>query len=186
MASAANNLSGTTVSKIFYLLLVDQLYANEVNFCSSVRKSNQACIKYSPTQMYLTFSIRLPHIDSPTELFIKKFFFRWSTHFSASQRKSPKAKEVHVISTAHHPPRIPWNNSKKHINPVVNNSSVATVFKITISKIYWSPQVRFLTVCFAPTSNDKVINFSPLVSLNVSRTIISIVGFRTPRLTLIY
>ena len=81
-----------------------------------------------------------------------------------SQQKSPK--QIHVISTtAYHPPAIPRNNPRKHMNPVVNNyfsqfqpSSVATI-QITTSKVYWSPQGRFLL--FAPTSNYKVINVSP-------------------------
>ena len=38
-----------TASKIlYYSAQVDQLYAKEVKFCSFVRKSNQACINYSP------------------------------------------------------------------------------------------------------------------------------------------
>ena len=36
-----SNSSGTTASKILYSSLVDQLYAEAVNFCSFVRKSNQ-------------------------------------------------------------------------------------------------------------------------------------------------
>ena len=46
----ASNLSGTAASDILYSLLqLDKLqYAKEVNFCSFVRKSNQAYIQYSP------------------------------------------------------------------------------------------------------------------------------------------
>ena len=36
-----------------------------------------------------------------------------------SQRKSPK--QVHVILTAHHPPVIPQNNPRNHMEPEVNN-----------------------------------------------------------------
>ena len=51
--------------------------------------------------MYLTVSIRPSHKESPTELFIKKFFFRLSPHFSAFEppNKNPP-KRVHLISTA--------------------------------------------------------------------------------------
>ena len=34
-----------------------------------------------------------------------------------AQQKVPK--QLHVISMAHHPPAIPQNNPRKHINPVV-------------------------------------------------------------------
>ena len=45
---------------------------------------------------------------------VTPFFGIWT-----SRQKSPK--QAHVISTAHDPPPIPGNNSRKHVNPVVNN-----------------------------------------------------------------
>ena len=63
------------------------------------------------------------------------FFRNW-----ISQQKFPK--QVHVISTAHHPPLIPRNNSRKHINLV----EITTSWHWT-SRIYWSPEVRYLIAC---------------------------------------
>ena len=48
MALTASSSSSTTALKILYSSLVDQLFAKEVDFGSIGRKSNQACIKYSP------------------------------------------------------------------------------------------------------------------------------------------
>ena len=74
--------------------------------------------------MYLTTSIGSSSSDmeSPAELFVKKFCFRWSPHFSAFDfpNKNPP-EEVHAIPMAHHPPPIPRNKSRRHMNPVVKN-----------------------------------------------------------------
>ena len=58
-------------------------------------------------QQHLRFCTKKLFTELATELFIKKFLFQWSPHFSAfesaSQQKSPPPKQVHIISTAHHP-----------------------------------------------------------------------------------
>ena len=48
--------------------------------------------------MYSTVSIRLSHRENPTELCIKKFFFRWSSHFCAFElpnKNPPKTGTGH-------------------------------------------------------------------------------------------
>ena len=45
---------------------------------------------------------------------VNPFFRIW-----ASPQKSPK--QVHVISTAHHPPPYLRKNSKKHLNAIISN-----------------------------------------------------------------
>ena len=78
---AASNSLGTTASDFLYSPLVDQLYAKGVKlflqFCEKIQSSMHQIF----IQIYLTVSIGPSHKESPTELFIKKFFFRWSTHF---------------------------------------------------------------------------------------------------------
>ena len=64
----------------------------------------------------------LSRIRASTELFIKKFFIRWSFHFSVFESPNKNSsKQVHVISTAYHSSPIPQNKSRRQINPVVNN-----------------------------------------------------------------
>ena len=65
---------------------------------------NQSRMHQIFTQMYLTVSIGPSYMESPTELFLKKLFFRWSLHFFAFEtpNKNPP-KQVHVISTASSP-----------------------------------------------------------------------------------
>ena len=85
MLALASNLSGTTASKILYSSLVDQL---QRKWISAVLCLWESPIKHvsntHPAQMYLTVSIGPSHMESSTE-FIKKFFFRWSPQFSASE-----------------------------------------------------------------------------------------------------
>ena len=110
-------------------------------------------------------------------------FFRFKT-----PNKNPP-KQVHAISMAHHPPSIPRNKSRRHMNPVVNsnflsfNSPQFSTSEITTSKVYWSPKARFL-IAFS-NYFYKVIKFSPWVSLNVNRTTISLIimGYKIPGLT---
>ena len=58
--------------------------------------------------MYVKVSIGPSHMESPTELLIKKFFFRLPPHFSALEplNKNPP-KQAHVISTAPSPETTP-------------------------------------------------------------------------------
>ena len=64
----------------------------------------------------------LSRIRASTELFIKKFFFRWSLHFSVFESPNKNSsKQVHVISTAYHSFPIPQNKSRRQIYPVINN-----------------------------------------------------------------
>ena len=50
------------------------------------------------THMYLTVSIGPSHIESRTELFIKKFFVRWSPHFSAFESPNKKPQNRYMLS----------------------------------------------------------------------------------------
>ena len=110
---AANKWPGATASKI--------LQAKEsvfLQFCDKIQWSMHQIF----TQMYLTVFIGPSHMESPTKLFIKKFFFWWSPHFSAFEppnRNPPK--QVHVISTVHHPPSVSQNNSRRYIHLLITN-----------------------------------------------------------------
>ena len=76
---------------------------------------NQSRMHQIFTQMYLTVSIGPSHMESPTELFIKKFFFQWSPHFSAFEPLNKNyPRQVDAILMAHHPLLIPQRKSKKH------------------------------------------------------------------------
>ena len=61
-----------------------------LQYCEKIQSSMHQIF----TQIYLTVSIEPSHMESPTELFIKKFFFRWSPHpffrILTFQQKSPK------------------------------------------------------------------------------------------------
>ena len=59
-------------------------------------------------------------------------------------RISPK--NTHVISTTLHPLSITQNNSRRNMNLIVNNF-LNDFLRITTSKIYWSPEARFLIAC---------------------------------------
>ena len=74
------------------------------------------------TKMYFTVSIGPSHMESSMELFIKKFFFRWSPNSSAFGPliKNPP-KQVGAVSTTYYPPHIHQNNTKRLINPVGKN-----------------------------------------------------------------
>ena len=112
------------------------------------------------TQMYLTVSIGPSHMESPTELFIKKFFFPGSFHFSYLNLPTKIPKTGTCNFNGPPPSLIPRNNSSKHINPVVSNyfsqfqpSSVSYNSKPpqTGKQDLLSQQARFLIA--APTSN---------------------------------
>ena len=60
------------------------------------------------------------------------------TAFEPPIKNAPK--QVHIISTAHHPHPIPRNNSRRHINLVVNNSFPQ--FQPSSVQVK-SPQARF-------------------------------------------
>ena len=55
-------------------------------------------------------------IKALTDLFIKNFLFQWSPCFFIIKlpNKNPP-KKAHTISTALHPPSIPWNKSRTHM-----------------------------------------------------------------------
>ena len=115
MVLTASNSSGTTVSKISSL--VEQLSTKEVNFSGFVRKSSQACIH---PDAFISFYQTVRHGEF--HRIYKEILFSMVTpifRIWSSQQKS--RKQVHVISTAHHPYAIPRNNPRKHMNPVVNN-----------------------------------------------------------------
>ena len=124
------------------------------------------------------------------EIIYKIILLSMATHFFRfkTPNKNPP-KQVHAISMAHHPPSIPRNKSRRHMNPVVNsnflsfNSPQFSTSEITTSKVYWSPKARFL-IAFS-NYFYKVIKFSPWVSLNVNRTTISLIimGYKIPGLT---
>ena len=89
MALTAGNSSGTTASKILYFSLVDQLIQRK--WISAVLWENPIKYVWIIHQMYLTVYIRPSHMESSTQ-FITKFFFRWSTQFSAFEppNKNPQ------------------------------------------------------------------------------------------------
>ena len=89
MALTAGNSSGTTASKILYFSLVDQLMQRK--WISAVLWENPIKYVWIIHQMYLTVYIRPSHMESSTQ-FITKFFFRWSTQFSAFEppNKNPQ------------------------------------------------------------------------------------------------
>ena len=112
-------LQFTKASKILYSSLVDQLSARK--WISAVCEKIQSSMYKILSQIYVTVSMGPSLMQSSIE-FLKKFSFRWSPQFFriwSSQQKSPK--QVYVISTVHHPPAIPRNSPRKHMNPVVNN-----------------------------------------------------------------
>ena len=101
------------------------------------------------SNIHSTVSIWPSHMESPTELFLEKFFFQWSPYFSAFEppNKNP-LKQIHVISTTHHPfpspeitPRDIWIQSL--ITNLISFNTPLTTSQITTSKIYWSPQARY-------------------------------------------
>ena len=89
----------------------------------------------------------------------------------------------------YHPPPIFQNNSRRHMHPVVNNYFSQHQSSLVRVKYHHKQDLLITTKqdfsLLAPTSNYKVIKFSPQVSLNVNRTNISptTVGCRTPGLT---
>ena len=93
---------------------------------------------------------------------VTQFFCIWT-----SQQKS--LKQVYAISTVHYPPPIPQNNSRKYINPIINNL-IFLVSALLSSYNSKSPQARVTGhhkqdfSLLDPTSNYKVINVSQLVS----------------------
>lgn len=138
---AASSCSGTTASKFSQFLLVDQLYAKEVHLC--ICDNIQSSMHQIFTDMYLTVSIELSYMESPTELFIRKFLFQWSPHFSAfdSQQKSPQTGTCYFISTT----RDTWTQSL--ITSFLNFKLLSTSQVTITGKIYWSLQARFLIAC---------------------------------------
>ena len=139
--------------------------------------------------MYLTVSIGPSHMESSTEL-IKKFFFQWSPQFSAFEppNKSPPNRYM----SYQRPTTLPLS-PETTLGDTSTQSLITNFPSFSPSQYtelqFRSPQTRFTDSqkqyfsLLAPTSYYKVVNFSPQVSLNVNRTIISLMGYRTPRLT---
>ena len=88
----ASNSLGTTASKILYSSLVDQLYAEGVNFCSFVRKSNQDVFNsfYRTVTGGKFHRIIFKEIDISSNVTAQ-----FSALVCTSPQKSPK--QVHVI-----------------------------------------------------------------------------------------
>ena len=110
------------------------------------------------TEMYLIVSIGQSHMESPTESFIKKFFFRWSPHsfaFELPDKNPPK--QVHAISKVPHSP----HHSPKQFQKTHEPRALQENFRF-----YDHHKQDFSLL--VPTSNHKVINFSPQVRLNLS------------------
>ena len=62
--------------------------------------------------MYLTVPIGHSHMESPTEIFIKKFFFRFRcdghpifTHLNLPPRKSTPKQVNAILPSSPHPPK---------------------------------------------------------------------------------
>ena len=73
------------------------------------------------TQMFLIASIERSHIESTTELFLKKLFFQWSLHFSSFEHPNKIPPKIgYAISTAQHNPSTPRNKSRRHMKPIAN------------------------------------------------------------------
>ena len=159
-------------------------------------KSNQACIKYSP-KCILQFLSDSPHMGETCRIIYKEILLSidgCECHFSAfestSQQKSPKPGTY----LFYHPPPPPHpilqNKSRRHMNLVFNNKFPHSIdppqqsaSQITTSKIYWSPQARFL-IAGSRTSNYKVIKiFHMSAESPLAPTIIS---YRTPGWTVTY
>ena len=61
-------------------------------------------------------------MEIPAELFIKKFFFGWSTRFSVFEPPHKNHPNKYMsFQPAHHPPPYLRKNSKKHLNAIINN-----------------------------------------------------------------
>ena len=140
------------------------------------------------TQMYLTVCIGPLYMEIPTELFLKNSSFDVQPIFPHLNlpTKIPQTGTCHFNGAPHfpHPVKLLQETHKSSRQQLI--FSVSTLLSSCNSK---SPQERFTDhhkkdfSLLAPSSNYRVINFSPVVSLNVNRNIISIMGYRTPRLT---
>ena len=96
----------------------------------------------------------LNEITTSMELFIKNFFFLWSLHFSAFEPPNSKCPKKY-IQFLHWPPTLSPHSLKqvqeKHepnLSQLISSvSTLVSTSRITINKICWLPQVRFLITC---------------------------------------
>ena len=73
--------------------------------------------------MYLTVSIGPSQMESPTKLFIKKFFFRWSPHFSAFEppNKNPPNRYMSFQWPTTFPPSLETSPGDTRTQSLINN-----------------------------------------------------------------
>ena len=121
---AASNWSGKTVSLSFFTSSYSTTVCKGsvfLKFYDNIQSSMHQIF----TQMYLTVSIGQSRIERPTELFIKKFYFRCDGHpifphlnlTSNLPTKIPPNRYMAFYD--HHP--ILQNMPGRHANPVVHN-----------------------------------------------------------------
>ena len=105
-------------------LLLTPLYIHKLQFIS-----NKLCYTHTlKCPLKSTCSFNRPwcpsfnRIRALTDLFINNFVFQWSPHFFLFEppNKNPQ-KKTHAISAASHHPSIPWNKSRRQMNPVTRN-----------------------------------------------------------------
>ena len=74
-------------------------------------------------QMYLTVSIGPSQMESPTELFIKKFFFRWSPHFSVLEppNKNPPNRYMSFQWPTTFPPSLETSPEDTRTQSLITN-----------------------------------------------------------------
>ena len=110
----------TIAYHFLHYLLVDQLYANEVYFCSFVTKFNKAFTRYSPdvfNSFYWTAAHGESHriFTSPPQTIHK---------ISVGPNKVPHTlffcfKQNSLFGGS--PLSMPWSKSRRNMNPVVSN-----------------------------------------------------------------
>ena len=135
----------TTASHSLHYLLFDQLYAREVYFCSFVTKSNQTSTRYWPdvfSSFYRIATHRVPQdFHKPTLNKVLTFHYRNSSFcylpiFFIANLQAPSKqytnsiapdKAPHILfscfkqNSLSSPPSIPWDKSKRHMNPVAGD-----------------------------------------------------------------
>ena len=146
-------LQFTKASKILYSSLVDQLSARK--WISAVCEKIQSIMYKILSQIYLTVSMGPSLMQSSVE-FLKKFSFRWSPQFSAFDppNNNPQNRYMSFQRSITLPLSSETALGNTWTQSLITNSLsfnplqyiVATI-EITTSKIWWSPQARFLIAC---------------------------------------
>ena len=77
-----------------------------LQFCNKIQSSMHQIF----TQMYLTASIGQSHMERPTELFMKKFFFQCDglpicPHLNLPSQKSPPKQVYAILPSSPYPPK---------------------------------------------------------------------------------